>query len=104
MKRFTLSPFATYDLEDLITYLGRLPPRPATRLGEAVRQTLERIGENPFHGTAQSELTRMMGFEVRSRLVASYRILYRVGPSVPEILAIVHSARDMRSIMAKRVQ
>lgn len=104
MTRFVLSPFASEDLDGLIAYLEALPKRPALRIGKAIRRMLEQIGESPLLGTTQSELTRMMGFEVRSRLVESYRILYRTGGTVPEIIGVLHSARDVRKAMAKRVQ
>jgi plasmid stabilization system protein ParE len=99
-----LSPFASRDLDELISYLDGLPLEPANRIGSSVRRMLENIGENPLRGPEQSELTRIMGFEVRSRLVASYRVLYRVGSTVPEIIGILHAARDIPAIMAERVR
>jgi hypothetical protein len=52
----------------------------------------------------QSELTRIAGVEVRSRFASSYRILYTLGGSAPEIVGVLHTARDIASIMAKRLQ
>ena len=104
MKRFLLSPYASRDLDEVISYLESFPVEPANRIGSSMRRMLENIGEYPLRGPAQSELTRIMGFEVRSRLVASYRVLYRAGPAVPEIIGILHAARDVPTIMAERVQ
>jgi plasmid stabilization system protein ParE len=49
-------------------------------------------------------LTRLLGEEVRSRLVHPYRIYYRLGASTPEVIAILHGARDQRSILGERFQ
>jgi plasmid stabilization system protein ParE len=104
VKRFVLSPFASRDVDDVVRYLEQMPERPAHRVGTAIHRMLEQIGDHPLQGAAQSEVTRIMGFEVRSRLAASYRILYRIGNGTPEIIGVIHTSRDIPSIMAKRVQ
>ena len=65
---------------------------------------LQSVGKQPYLGTSHSHLTRLLGEEVRSRLVHPYRIYYRLGASTPEVIAILHGARDQRSILGERFQ
>jgi plasmid stabilization system protein ParE len=46
----------------------------------------------------------MAGEEVRSRVCAPYRILYLVSGALPEIVAVLHTARDIPSILSSRIQ
>jgi plasmid stabilization system protein ParE len=46
----------------------------------------------------------MLGVEVRSRLTHPYRIYYRLGSATPEIIAVLHTARDTQTILAERFQ
>ena len=104
MSRFFLSPHAHSDLTAIKTYLETVPKEPALRIARALQRTLISIADNPYHGIAQSELTRLAGVEVRSRLVHSYRILYIVGDTAPEIIGIMHTARDIASTMEQRLR
>lgn len=104
MNRFFLSPAAKRDLAEIKAYCEILPKVPARKIGAALQAALHGIADNPYRGVGQSELTRRAGFEVRSWLVNSYRIFYSVGGSVPEIMGILHTSRDITTIMAKRLQ
>ncbi len=103
MSRFLLSRFAEEDLDEVIAYLGSLPLEPGNRVGGAIRHTLESIGKNPMLGVTQSELSQVGGYEVRSRVVPPYRIFYRLAGRAPEVLGILHGARDVDAIMLRRV-
>ncbi len=104
MSRFFLSIHAQSDLGEIKAYLNTLPVRPAKQIGARIQQTLISIAEAPFLGTAQSALTRMAGAEIRSRLCSSYRILYTFSRNIPEIIGILHTARDIKTVMADRLQ
>jgi plasmid stabilization system protein ParE len=104
MNRFLFSRDADRDLDDILDYLGSIPRVPARRIGREIQGTLKSIARNPYLGSLQSEFTRLAGAEVRSRLVSSYRIFYLVGAPVLEIVAILHTARDIASIVASRLQ
>ncbi len=104
MSRFVLSSEAGLDIEQIQEYLDGLPAAPAMRIGMALHRTLESIGANSLRGMLESELTRILGLEVRSRFVGDYRIIYRLGESVPEIVGILHGARDIATIMRSRLQ
>lgn len=82
------------DLDDIRIYLQEIPLLHALRVVQQLQVTLHSIGVQPMLGVAQSELTRLLGQEVRSRLTGSYRLFYRLGSDAPEIFAILHTARD----------
>jgi plasmid stabilization system protein ParE len=104
VKRFILSPDANHDLDEIESFLDAIPSKPAIRFGAALQAMLWRIAENPLQGAVQSELSRLCGDEVRSRFVAPWRIFHHPGGSVPEIIGILHTARDVAAIMTNRLQ
>jgi plasmid stabilization system protein ParE len=104
LNRFVLSRYARRDLEEIRSYIELLPRQPSMKIGRGLQRTLKSIAIDPYLGSLQSEFTRLAGAEVRSRLVLSYRIFYIVGAPVPEIVAILHTARDIASIVASRLQ
>ncbi|HWB31770.1 MAG TPA: type II toxin-antitoxin system RelE/ParE family toxin [Acidobacteriaceae bacterium] len=97
-----LSPEAEQDLDEINTYLNHVPPAPAQRVLDSIEETIGSILSHPYLGAAHSELTRLLGEQVRSRLVAPYRIYYRIARSGPEIISILHGSRDLRSILGSR--
>ena len=104
MKRFLISPDADRDLDEILEYLDALPERPALFVASALQKAFDGIAAYPYRGAAQSELTRIAEQEVRSRFVNDYRIFYFVGGRAPEIVGVLHAARDSAGIMAGRLQ
>jgi plasmid stabilization system protein ParE len=92
------------DLDEILAYLDSMPDGPASRFGQGLFKTLNSIAEYPLLGAPHSSLTRLLGTEVRSRLCLPYRIYYRLDKAVPEVLAIVHTARDTAAVLADRLQ
>jgi plasmid stabilization system protein ParE len=103
VKRFVLSEHAHRDLDELLSYLDSLPDKPALLIASSIQEALHSISQYPYLGAIQSELTRLAGVEIRSRLVQSYRIFYMVGDA-PEVIGVLHGTRDITSIMARRIQ
>jgi plasmid stabilization system protein ParE len=104
LSRFAISADADRDLDEILDYLNAIPERPALSVLSAIEKALFGIAEYPYRGALQSELTRLAGVEVRSRLVQQYRIFYIVGGALPEIVDVIHTARDVAEIMARRLQ
>ena len=104
MNRFYLSADANRDLDEILAYLDELPLEPGDRIAQSLQTALSTIAQHPFLGTAHSHLTHLLGEEIRSYLVYPYRIFYRAGRTVPEIIAILHGARDQSSILTRRFQ
>ena len=104
MSRFHLSAEAELDLDEILAYLDQLPLEPGDRIAESLQGMFESIGAQPLLGAPHSHLSRLLGQEVRSRLVPPYRIYYRLGANIPEIIAILHGARDQSSLLGNRFQ
>jgi plasmid stabilization system protein ParE len=104
VSRFFLSADARRDLEDFEADMDQLTTAAATRIALALQEMLNNIAENPYRGSPQSFLTRLIGEEARSRLVFPYRVYYSTGRGSPEIIAIIHGARDQAGILARRFQ
>jgi len=103
VKRFVVSKNAHRDLDEILSYLDSLPDRPALRIASSLQEALHSISQFPYMGALQSELTRIAGIEIRSRLVQSYRIIYIIDDA-PEVIGVLHTARDITGIMARRLQ
>jgi plasmid stabilization system protein ParE len=99
-----ISKDADRDLDEILDYFDRIPEQPALSILSAIEKALLGIADFPYRGAVQSELTRLAGVEIRSRLVQNYRILYIVGGAVPEIVGVIHTARDVAGVMARRLQ
>ncbi|ADW70273.1 type II toxin-antitoxin system RelE/ParE family toxin [Granulicella tundricola] len=101
MKALLFSRRAEADFHEISEYLGFLPARPSLRIAEEIQRAFNLIVQFPYLGQAHSRFTTLHGQEVRSLLVASYRIYY-FSTSPPEIIAILHGARDQTAIMSQR--
>jgi plasmid stabilization system protein ParE len=102
MSRFLFSPAAQADLEELAIQLDSFSPLAAIKLGRQIFAMLTSISDQPYLGLEHSNFSRLFGCEVRSRRVQRYRIFYFV-THPPEIIAILHGARDRNSILSSRV-
>jgi plasmid stabilization system protein ParE len=103
MSRFLLTQDAEADLHGIDAYLDSIPKSSATRVAKEIAEALLTIGDFPFIGLAHSHLTLLLGREVRSRLVHPYRIYYTFAGRTPEILAILHGARDHATVLSTRL-
>jgi plasmid stabilization system protein ParE len=99
-----MSPDAERDLDDILEYLDGIPERPALFIASTLQKAFDSLAAYPYRGAAQSELTRIAGQEVRSRYVNDYRIFYFVAGRAPEIVGVLHAARDGVGLMARRLQ
>jgi len=104
MSSVTLSLQAKLDLEEIRIFWSRTSAKQRSLILRELRKTIQGIGAYPLIGVGQSELTRIYGEEVRSRLSGNYRIFYFVSRRVPEIFAILHTSRDLRETLANRAQ
>ncbi len=104
MSRYFLSRPAANDLAQIRNYLDPIPERYTRLIRQGLRHIIEDIGLNPQRGAIHSEATRLLGEEVRSRIFPPYRLFYRDSHAIPEIVAILHTARDVSSILMERLQ
>ncbi len=103
MSRFYLSTQADADLAEILEYLNRLPDAYANRISGSLEAMLFAIGRQPYLGSPHSKFTCLLAEEVRSRIVAPYRIFYRMTGEVTEIFALLHTARNIGEILAERL-
>jgi plasmid stabilization system protein ParE len=104
MSRFYLTNQAGEDLAEIRRYFAPIPDRFGLPVRRALRAMVNEIAANPLRGSSQSEATRILGQDVRTRAVPPYRIFYRDLNGVPEILAVLHTAQDISAILRKRLQ
>jgi toxin ParE1/3/4 len=102
VKQVPFSPNGRHDLAEILDYLEQVPDGPANRVLDSLEEMFQSIFAYPYLGAPHSELTRLLDEEVRSRLVAPYRVFYRMGRDTPEIVSILHGSRDQRSILGSR--
>ena len=104
MKRYTLNRDATSDLDDIIRDLRLISSRPALKIGKALQGMFRQIAEWPQLGVGYKPLLGKHSYEIRSRLCGNYKIFYRADTPVPDILAVIHTKRDIDEIMSRRLK
>jgi len=81
---------AREDTRQIRSFIARDAPATATAFIRRLRASVERLRNFPYSGCVVPELGRE---EIREILFGNYRIIYRVGQSRVDILAVYHSAR-----------
>jgi plasmid stabilization system protein ParE len=104
LSRFYLTPYAAADLEGIRRYFTPIPERFGAPIRRALRAMLHEIATNPQRGNTHSEASRILGQDVKTRVVPPYRFFYRDLHGTPEILAILHTAQDVPSLLRDRLQ
>jgi plasmid stabilization system protein ParE len=104
LKRFVLSEDAERDLDAIRRFLDGVSTGLARKTAIALQRGLRSIADDPQLGARHSLLTRIVGSEVRSRVAPPYRIFYRLSGTYPEVIAIIHTARDLATVLAGRFQ
>jgi addiction module RelE/StbE family toxin len=85
------------DLRAIKAYIARDAPRTAELFVRRLIKSTERLRRSPLAGSIVEELRHR---DVREILHGNYRIIYRAGKNVVEILTVYHAARllDERAI------
>ena len=104
MKKYALSAPARADLDGIREYLAPAPPPIQARILSAFRDTFRELAEFPGIGRLEPELTVKSATPVRSLRVFAYRIFYYPERNPVIILAILHGARDIRSLLMERAE
>ena len=104
LSRFYLTPLAMADLDEVRRYFAPIPERFGAPIRHSLRAMLQEIAAYPQRGSSHSEATRLLGLDVKTRIVPPYRIFYRDLRGTPEVLAILHTAQDLPTILRKRLQ
>ena len=100
MSRYVVTPNARDDLEDITLYLlAAGGPQLARHVIGRLHRGMRLIGEMPGIGHLRQDLTDE---PVKFWQVFSYLIVYDPIPRPVPIVAVVHSARDVAAVLAKR--
>lgn len=83
------------DIDAVAGYISRDSPYHAQRVVEMLFELGEGIAQHPQAGRIVPELGNA---QVRERFVYSYRVLYEIGDTQIDILAVIHGKRLLESI------
>ena len=90
-------------MDAIILDLRSIPAKPALRIGRNLKAMFEQIAEWPHLGVGYPYFKEEHGYDLRSRLCGNYKIVYRAYLKLPDILAIIHTKRDIEFIMRQRL-
>jgi plasmid stabilization system protein ParE len=90
MAQLIWSPRAARDFHNICEYIARDSRRAARKFGRRLLQVIESIPHQPLLGAIVPEYER---HDIRERMLADYRIVYRLRDDGIEIVAITHGAR-----------
>jgi toxin ParE1/3/4 len=89
--KLTWSPLANDQVDDAIAYIAADDPTAAVHWLEQLLERVASLSRFPDSGRVVPELQRD---DIRELIVDPYRVIYRRGADVIEIVAVRHGARD----------
>ncbi len=89
-------PDALADLRKIYDYIADDNPTKAGEFIETIRKKCHLIAKQPKIGRSRPELH----LDLRSFPIKSYVIFYRILADTVEIVNVIHSARDIRSLLS----
>ncbi len=92
---------AWIDLENIADYIARDSPYYAASFVREIRDRARSLSRMAMRGHVVPEIGDK---QIRELTIRSYRLIYRVEKSRVAVLAIVHGARDLRTLWARRTQ
>ncbi len=93
MKFLTISPTAHNDLLDIWKYIAEDSPGNATLFLQKMHAKCLTLVDHPHSGKSRSELMQ----DLRSIPIGNYLIFYRNRAAGPEIIRVLHAARDIQN-------
>jgi toxin ParE1/3/4 len=99
MSKYEFSPEALADLEELLTYVADENERAADRLESVLQKAFEHLARWPESGHHREDITEQ---EVRFWTASRYLIVYRALADRVQIIALLHSSRDIPQILRFR--
>ena len=99
MPEYALSPEAFNDLQDIWDFIAADNPGAADRVADKLFDAFEQLAIWPGKGHARPDLTDR---PVRFWPVGSYLVVYRGDTTPLQIVALLHGARDIPSVIRNR--
>ena len=100
MSSVRFRPEAEADLLSIALYIAADSPRQAEKMIARLRARCTALSSQIFLGRPRPEL----GEDMRGLVERPYLIVYRVIGADAEIVAIVHGARDLPSVLTARIE
>jgi toxin ParE1/3/4 len=101
-SRYRLTPAAIADLDDVVEYLQAFDPIAAVRFVESAQATFEHLGYAPQaypRYSSTSPRTADLRWRPLTGAFGKYLVFYRVEPDGPVIIRVIHSARDLGTVL-----
>lgn len=98
MTRYTLTPAARADLQEIDDYLRGKSSAAARLVRSKLREAMRRLSQRPGLGHLRDDLAAE---PVRFWRVYSYLIVYRDEIRPIQVLRVLHGARDVRQILTE---
>ena len=98
MPTYTVSKEAIEDLQNIWDFISADSEDAADRVLNELFETFQQLAEMPGMGHTRRDLTRR---DVRFWPVRSYLIVYRDRPLPLQIVAVLHGAQDVPSIIGE---
>jgi toxin ParE1/3/4 len=98
MSRYTISREARQDLKEIYRYLAESNPSAVGRVDDLFFERFRLLSSHPLLGESREDLGR----DLRIFPAGRYVVLYRPTKSGVAIAKIVHSARDLAALVARR--
>lgn len=95
MSEFTISPLAVDDLDGIWLYFAQFDPDNADRFISEMLATFAMLARNPSAGRLRSEIKS----DLRSFPKVPYCIFYYPAAVGIRVMRILHSARDIETIL-----
>jgi plasmid stabilization system protein ParE len=95
VPHYRLSIAASRDLDAIADYIMQDNPLRAISFVDEIVEKFDEIAERPLSFPQVEDLPE----SVRSALHGDYRIIFGVGEGQPDILRVVHGARDLPSLL-----
>jgi len=99
MSKYQFTPQAVADLFDIWSFIAEDNPAAADRVEEAVFRACDFLADSPFAGRTRKDLTPLpLRFWV-VQPYSSYLIVYHAEKKPVQIIRILHTARDLPSVL-----
>jgi plasmid stabilization system protein ParE len=96
MGQYVLTAAARADFAEVVAYIRQDSPEAARRVGKVLQEAMRNLARMPEMGHVREDLAEVT---LRFWHVYSYLIVYDPESKPLQIVRILHSARDVRSIL-----
>lgn len=98
-KRVIWTEVAWEDLESIANFISRDSPYYAASFVRETRDCARSLSRMSMRGHVVPEIGDR---QIRQLIIQSYRLIYKVDVSRVVVLAIIHGARDLKSVWTRR--